>query len=240
MPSNGRARVRTGSAGKESSIYTAGSVRLGRSEATATSSMTTWQDSFHTDEFPAAWERILQRHVPILGYLSEPDQRELRSYIRWFVGSKNFEGCAGLTITDEIRVVVAAQACLLLLHRDTPCYERLRLIRIYPGTHFAISSVEKLGGESWIDGIVLLAWDSVRYGAANPFDGYNIVLHEFAHQLDYEDGECDGTPLLDRVSLGPNASGRVREISGRYRQGHRPGPSVLWRQKSGGIFRRRH
>ena len=130
--------------------------------------------------------------------LSESDRRELRSYIHWFVASKEFEGCAGLVLTDEIRVLVAAQACLLLLHRDTPCYERLRLIRVYPGTHFAQSSIETALGESWDHGVVLLAWDAVRRGAADPFDGDNLVLHEFAHQLDQEDGKTGGTPLLGR------------------------------------------
>ncbi len=149
-------------------------------------------------EFPALWEEILLKHVPFYGLLCEPDRRELRSYIRWFLASKEFEGCAGLVITDEIRVIVAAQACLLLLHRETPCYEHLRLIRVYPGTQFALSSNETAAGESWGHGVVLLAWDAVRHGAANPFDGWNVVFHEFAHQLDEEDGQVDGTPLLAR------------------------------------------
>ena len=135
---------------------------------------------------------MLQQRFPMYRFLSESDRHELRSYIRWFVGSKQFEGCAGLVITDEIRVLVAAQACLLLLHRETPCYERLRLIRVYPGTDFPLSSTDTASGESWQNGVVLLAWDSVRGGAANPFDGDNVVLHEFAHQLDQEDGQADG------------------------------------------------
>jgi len=157
-----------------------------------------WQDTFGASEFPALWEEILQKRFPLYAFLSESDRRELRAYIRWFVGSKEFEGCAGLIITDEIRVLVAAQACLLLLHRETPCYERLRLIRVYPGRHFATSSTDTALGESWHLGVVALAWDSVRGGAANPFDGHNVVMHEFAHQLDEEDGKADGTPLLGR------------------------------------------
>ena len=160
--------------------------------------MNNWFETFGASEFPVHWEEILQQRVPIYRFLQEPDRRELRSYIRWFVGSKQFEGCAGLIITDEIRVTVAAQACLLLLHRETPCYERLRLIRVYPGAQFALSSTDTASGESWQHGEVLLAWDSVRGGAANPFDGHNVVLHEFAHQLDEEDGQADGTPLLGK------------------------------------------
>jgi MtfA peptidase len=157
-----------------------------------------WFETLGSGEFPAPWEQVLQQRLPIYRFLSEAHRRELRSYIRWFLGSKQFEGCGGLIITDEIRVLVAAQACLLLLHRETPCYERLRLIRVYPGTQFARSSRDTALGESWQHGVVLLAWDSVRRGAANPFDGENVVLHEFAHQLDEEDGQADGTPLLGR------------------------------------------
>jgi Mlc titration factor MtfA (ptsG expression regulator) len=164
--------------------------------------MNTWHDTFGPSDFPVAWEDILQQRVPLYRFLSESDRRELRAYIRWFLGSKDFEGCAGLVITDEIRVVVAAQACLLLLHRETPCYERVRLIRVYPGTAFAQGSTDSASGESWQHGVVLLAWDSVRAGAANPFDGDNVVLHEFAHQLDQEDGQIDGTPRLAR-GMGP-------------------------------------
>jgi Mlc titration factor MtfA (ptsG expression regulator) len=73
-----------------------------------------------------------------------------------------------------------------------------RLIRIYPGNQFPISSAKSLSGESWQEGVVLLAWDAVRHGTADPFDGDNVVLHEFAHQLDQEDGEADGVPRLAR------------------------------------------
>jgi Mlc titration factor MtfA (ptsG expression regulator) len=112
-----------------------------------------------------------------------------------------------LAITDEIRVLVAAQACMLLLHRETPCYERLRLIRVYPGASYAQSSTERVLGASWQHGVVELAWNSVRGGAANPFDGDNVVLHEFARQLDDEDGKADGTPLLGRGMSSPEHPG---------------------------------
>lgn len=150
-------------------------------------------------EFPAEWEEILWRRVRFYQLLDEMDRRELKSYIRWFIASKEFEGCDGLIIIDEIRVTVAAQACLLLLHRETPCYERLRLIRVYPGAEFAVSSEKTLSGEFWQQGIILLAWDSVRGGAVNSLDGENITLHEFAHQLDFEDGKLDGIPLIGRA-----------------------------------------
>jgi len=167
----------------------------------------TWSEILNAGEFPARWEEILQQNVRFDRFLTDEDRRELRSYIRWFISSKEFEGCEGLVITDQVRVTVAAQACLLLLHRKTPCYERLRLIRIYPGYDFAVSSERKHSGECWQHGIILLSWDSVGAGAANPFDGDNLVLHEFAHQLDHEDGKPDGIPLLSRGMTPSDAVG---------------------------------
>lgn len=160
--------------------------------------MKTWSEILSAPEFPAHWEEILQQHVRFFQFLDQEDRRQLKAYIRWFIASKEFEGCEGLVITDEIRVSVAAQACLLLLRRETPCYERLRLIRIYPGHDFAVSSEKSNSGECWHHGVILLSWESVRAGAANPFDGENLVLHEFAHSLDHEDSKSDGTPLLCR------------------------------------------
>jgi Mlc titration factor MtfA (ptsG expression regulator) len=160
--------------------------------------MNTWFPILTTTEFPSPWEAILHRDVGFYSSLSEEDRRELKSYIRWFLATKEFEGCEGLTVTDEMRVIVAAQACLLLLHRQTPCYQSLRLIRIYPGASFPISSQKDASGECWRQGIILLAWDAVRSGAANPFDGDNVVFHEFAHQLDNEESDTEGTPLLCR------------------------------------------
>ena len=160
--------------------------------------MNDWFGNFRNGDISASWMEILRLRFPTYRHLSEADRSQLNSYISWFIGCKEFEGTGGLSITDEMRVLIAAQACLLLLHRETPCYERLRLIRVHPGADFAKNSAERLFGTSWNHGVVELAWDSVRGGAANPFDGDNVVLHEFAHQLDGEDGGDDGTPLLGR------------------------------------------
>jgi Mlc titration factor MtfA (ptsG expression regulator) len=111
-----------------------------------------------------------------------------------------------LKITDEIKVCIAAQACLLLLHRHTDCYPALRTILVYPGTYFAPTarhvgsgifeeSQQSRAGESWREGVVVLAWDEVRKGTMASGQS-NVVLHEFAHQLDFEDGYADGAPLL--------------------------------------------
>jgi Mlc titration factor MtfA (ptsG expression regulator) len=159
--------------------------------------------------FPAAWAEVLNRRFPLYQRLNEADQRELESHVQWFLGEKRFEGCGGLVVDDEIRVTIAAQACLLLLHRSTDGYDQLKSILVYPSTYFSRTSDHHHAGvvseqdsarlgESWQHGTVVLAWDSVCGGAANPFDGKNVVLHEFAHQLDQADGRADGAPTLAR------------------------------------------
>lgn len=87
--------------------------------------------------FSPAWREILHRRFPLLAGLPPEDQRELEGHIQVFLAEKQFEGCDGLVITDEIRVVIAAQACLLLLHRDTHYYPDLKSILVYPSTYFS-------------------------------------------------------------------------------------------------------
>jgi Mlc titration factor MtfA (ptsG expression regulator) len=140
--------------------------------------------------------------------LSEADQRELEGHIQVFLGEKYFEGCGGLVVTDEIKVTIAAQACLLLLHRQTDYYPGLITILVYPTT-FVGRTQEHIGGglvvegeterlgEAWTSGVVVLAWDEVRRASGDIRDGQNVVLHEFAHQLDQQDGSFDGAPILD-------------------------------------------
>jgi MtfA peptidase len=162
--------------------------------------------------FPAEWLAIVERHVPLYRELSEADQRELLQHIQVFLAEKEFEGCAGLVITDEMRVTIAAQACILLLHRETNYYPGLEVILVYPHAYVArhyernaigvvTDELRTRLGESWSDGAVVLAWDSVRAGAGDLRDGHNIVFHEFAHQLDSEDGHANGGPILPRRSM---------------------------------------
>ena len=125
-----------------------------------------------------------------------------------FIAEKSFEGCGGLILTDEIKVTIAAQACMLLLNRKSECYPKLYSILVYPSTYVAGTSSLSLPptdpsvrlGESWNHGAVVLAWDSVKNGAVNFRDGHNVTMHEFAHQLDQEDGRGDGVPILETRS----------------------------------------
>jgi len=158
--------------------------------------------------FPAAWRRILRQRVPQVARLPWPLQRRLHSHMLVFLAEKPFLGCAGMEVDDEVRVTIAAQACLLLLGRaEDAVFPRLRQILVYPAA-FVVERAQHLGagvvqdqrrhlaGESWQQGQVLLSWDDVLRGAADPSDGHNVVLHEFAHQLDQDGGDATGIPFL--------------------------------------------
>jgi hypothetical protein len=178
------------------------------------------RDRIRSRPFPPEWRDILVRRYPVYSCLTPDDRRELEGHILVFLEEKRFESCGGQEITDEVRVLIAAQACLLLLHRETDYYPRLRSILVYPSGYIArtrrwekdgtiTESDEVRWGESWSHGAVVLAWDGALAGAVELNKGRNLVLHEFAHQLDEEDGIVDGAPLLGDSSLW--------QVSRRYR-----------------------
>ena len=159
--------------------------------------------------FPAAWREILKHRVPYVRTLPADLQLQLKRHIQVFVAEKPFIGCDGLTITDEMRVTIAAQACLLILTRPRGYYPNLRQILVYPGSFVvnrehtdgigvAHHARQVLAGESWSQGQVVLSWLDTLAGAAIPDDGQNVVIHEFAHQLDQETGVANGAPVLAR------------------------------------------
>ncbi|HEY3254306.1 MAG TPA: M90 family metallopeptidase [Polyangiaceae bacterium] len=149
---------------------------------------------------------VLDKNIPYLRGLSSEDRSELEALVRIFLAEKSFEGCGGLVLTDEIKLTIAGQACLLLLHRETDIYPNVDSILVYPSAYrvptqqhegmVVIEEDQARLGESWQRGLVVLAWDHVLSGAEQPRDGQNVVLHEFAHQLDSEDGVMNGTPDL--------------------------------------------
>lgn len=156
--------------------------------------------------FPAAWQRILQQHVPLAARLPAPLRQRLQQLVQVFIAEKPFIGCNGQRIDDRVRVSIAAQACLLLLGQDgTHCYPRLRQVLVYPEP-FVVprrqwlpggvlhEQPQALAGESWVQGQVILAWSEVRAGTDTAGDGRNVVLHEFAHQIDQDGGDADGRP----------------------------------------------
>lgn len=157
--------------------------------------------------FPEAWVEIVERNIAVYRNLPKPLRMQLRKLIKQFLHQKTFSGSNGLEINDEIRVTIAAEACMLLLNRNSNVYPSLRYIIVYP-TVFIVNRAQGdmdgtvnegakgLLGESWANGKVILAWDNVLQGAKNFADGHNVVLHEFAHQLDSETGSTNGAPIL--------------------------------------------
>lgn len=159
------------------------------------------------EPFPEAWRRILAQNFPVYRRMPADLQLQLRQRIKLFVHQKQFSGCAGLEITDEIRVTIAASACLLILNRSTDVYAGLHYILVYPNA-FLIKQEEVDGaglvtvqpkgllGQSWSNGKIILSWEDVLNGNREFSDGSNVALHEFAHQLDNETGSTNGVPVL--------------------------------------------
>ncbi len=157
---------------------------------------------------PPELEKILSKNIFPYPRLSQKMKNELQGLVNVFLAEKEFEGCGGLELTDEIRVTIAGEACLLLLNRNlNNCFPALQTILIYPTAYVAASSdiiggkrvenaVTTRAGESWQNGAVVLSWDHVRHGVKNYDDGHNVVLHEFGHQLDQESGSANGAPPL--------------------------------------------
>jgi Mlc titration factor MtfA (ptsG expression regulator) len=163
------------------------------------------RERIRTQVFPAVWRKILLRRVPLVRRLPAALQLQLKKHMQVFIAEKSFIGCAGLQITEEIRVVIAAQACLLLLNRTTDYFAQVRQILVYPGafvvdrattdsTGVLQENRQALAGESWSQGQIILSWEDALQGALDPTDGRNVVIHEFAHQLDQENGAPRGAP----------------------------------------------
>lgn len=157
--------------------------------------------------FAPHWRETLRRRMPAFAQLPADVQMRLKKQAQVLMAETPFIGCAGLQVTDEMRVLVCVQAALLRLRPGHGHFDKLRQVLIYPGA-FAVqrSSADAAGlvreerhalvGESWQQGQVILSWADVLQGAAHPGDGRNVVLHEFAHQLDQANGVANGAPWL--------------------------------------------
>lgn len=166
------------------------------------------------EPFPPVWEEIIQRNVAHYGMLDEVERARLRALIQVFIAEKYWEGCGGLDLTDEIRVTVSAQACLLLLGLPHNYYQNVETIIVYPSTvvppqrkpgffETALAPLEDshpIIGQAFQQGPVIIIWDAALHGGRHPELGHNVIYHEFAHKLDMLDGAADGTPpLRDRA-----------------------------------------
>lgn len=157
--------------------------------------------------FPGKWLRVVEKSLPFYRRMPANLQLALQNQIKHFMANKQFVGCAGFRVTDEVRVSIAAQACLLILQRPGDYFSSLRSVLVYPSEFLAAHQsadesglvshkARVLAGEAWSDGKIILSWDSVARGAADFADGHNVVLHEFAHQLDNQFGHANGAPWL--------------------------------------------
>ncbi|RKZ71443.1 MAG: protein mtfA [Gammaproteobacteria bacterium] len=155
---------------------------------------------------PPGWIQILEDNVPLYSLLPENLQDELHGRINIFLDEKEFIGCRGLQMSDEIRITISGNACILLLKRDKRCFPRFTSILVHPDTYVTkqvtydglveVHDDSIRSGESWHRGPVVLSWADVIHGSLNSDDGHNVVLHEFAHKLDEENEIMNGLPVL--------------------------------------------
>jgi Mlc titration factor MtfA (ptsG expression regulator) len=157
--------------------------------------------------FPGPWLNILQKDVVVYNYLDDPDKVELRKNILIFLAEKHFESCGGFILNQRVKIIIAAYACILLLHRRTDYYPGLYSILVYPDAFIAnhkeylpgglvAEGPQVYSGQSWRHGIVVLSWDDIEYDKANVHDGRNVIYHEFAHQIDSSAGRGDSSAVL--------------------------------------------
>ncbi|WP_299599240.1 zinc-dependent peptidase [uncultured Microbulbifer sp.] len=173
-------------------------------------------------------EAILRSRLALYPALPPERQQELQQNTSLFLRDKEFVGCNGLEVTEEMRVVIAAHACLLLLARDNNCYPDLRTILIYPDAyvaqethhhgHVQSSHLSARAGEAHFRGPVVLSWDDIQQGLTHPEQGHNVAIHEFAHKLDEEDGYVDGRPPFERSEDGKDWAPVMREAFEALRQ----------------------
>jgi Mlc titration factor MtfA (ptsG expression regulator) len=169
-----------------------------------------WQrDRLIAKQFPKSWLSIIESNLSIYKSLTSEHQKELLGYIQVFLKEKQFIGCLGLQITEEIKVTIAAIACLLLFGDRKTYFPNLRSVLVYPHAYIVNElimnsyvleerRVARLG-ESWTRDQLVLSWEQIQQDVLNWKDGHNVILHEFAHQLDQEDGQAEGVPILPRV-----------------------------------------
>lgn len=188
--------------------------------------------------FPDAWRTRLAYRWPTYATLDDDEREVLEDLTKRFMARVSFEAAQGFTITDEMRLLVSAQASLLLIGLDPPTlnlYSKVTSVILHPrtvvvkgthsvGTHLASDTNQTLAGQAHLRGPVVLSWSTVAYEARHSGRGQNVVLHEFAHQLDMFDGMIDGTPPIADEELHERW---VRVCTAEYRRLRRGDESVL-------------
>jgi len=167
------------------------------------------KQKFFSEPFPKNWEKILQRNVPVYAFLPDDLKEKLRRRIKEFLSEKTFEPCGGLSeVSEEIAVTIAAGASILTMNRGGQAWRTLHSVLVYPDA-FATPDEEETNdenggivrrdqgrrdGESWTHGSVVFSWQRILRDIALHGNGQNVVIHEFAHQLDSDDGIAGGRP----------------------------------------------
>jgi Mlc titration factor MtfA (ptsG expression regulator) len=154
-----------------------------------------------TRGFPHEWADLLAANIPLYKDMPVDMQAMFQAVTMRFIEHKKFVPCGGIeAITDEMKVMIAGSASLLRLQREFRYpYDTIYTVLVYPSSYFtgAAEEQEFLTGEAWPTGSVVLAWDEDRKNSRDLRMGRNLIVHEFAHQLDMEDGVADGSPVID-------------------------------------------
>jgi len=153
----------------------------------------------------AQQRRVLAQHVPITNRLPKKLRARFEGRVRLFLDQIDFIGCDGLTVTETMRLSIAAQASLLVAGNEQ-WYRNLRTVLLYPDAFksrqsynhgYVVTQRDEVRlGESWGRGPVVLSWAHSQHGALHDRSGRNVVFHEFAHQLDDLSGHTNGGPVL--------------------------------------------
>jgi len=158
------------------------------------------------EPFPENWRRHLESRVPLYQKMPEHLRQALEQRVQLFLSEKEFYGCDGFEVDDTVRLTIAGHACLLILARSYSDFDDVRSILVYPDAYH-VRDIESDGmvvsesneiraGEASSRGQVVLAWRECEQATRNLHSSHNVILHEFAHQLDYLDGTADGAPPL--------------------------------------------
>ncbi|KZN54177.1 M90 family metallopeptidase [Pseudoalteromonas luteoviolacea] len=168
-----------------------------------------WHKKYQQQSLSRADKKILRNYMPIYRNMTDADRARLEQHIIWFLGEKRVIGRDGLQVTRPMSLIIAADACLLVLNQAWPLYPNVKEVLLYPSQYYA-PQTNKDGaglvsyhtavrqGESWPGGTLVLSWHDVLEGNRLPGDGHNLVFHEFAHQLDQQAGNTNGTPELPK------------------------------------------
>ncbi|QEL20396.1 M90 family metallopeptidase [Limnoglobus roseus] len=196
------------------------------------------------EKFPPHWDAILRKNVAHYTHLSPGDQAKLRDTVRILVAEKMWEPARGFHVTEEMKLTIAAQAALLLIgQQDHDYFATVASIIVYPGqfrrpdqednTYEDDLAEEIADGMATYRGPVVLAWNQVQPEARDPAMGYSVVVHEFAHQLDFRDEYTDGTPPLPSEAERKRWAGVMSAALKRHRAELSRGAETFFSEQAG-------